>query len=129
MKKKDLDYIARLEKAIEEKYGKDAVKNPKANWNEEKEKEYLEQLKEFYNSSEKKKEQYDKIENDGFLISKHLIIKKNERNCPHCDIYSFDIRDDLYINKFKCCFNCCIEYVEGREERWLNGWRPNKEQN
>ena len=39
--KKDLDYIARLEKAIEEKYGKEAIINPKSNWTDEKEKQYL----------------------------------------------------------------------------------------
>ena len=42
---KDLDYIARLEKAISRKYGNEAILNPMANWSEEREKEYLEQLK------------------------------------------------------------------------------------
>ena len=42
---KDLDYIARLEKAISRKYGDKAVLNPMSNWSEEREKEYLEQLK------------------------------------------------------------------------------------
>ena len=44
--KKDLNYIASLEKAISKKYGKEAVQNPSSNWTPEKEKEYLEQLKE-----------------------------------------------------------------------------------
>ena len=27
------------------------------------------------------------------------------------------------------CQNCFIQHVEGREERWQSGWRPNKEEN
>ena len=64
---KDLDYIARLEKAISRKYGGEAILNPMANWSEEREREYLEQLK---------------------------------------------------------TLDCYIQYVEDREERWLQGWRP-----
>ena len=29
--------------------------------------------------------------------------------------------------KYECCWTCNIQYVEGREERWRSGWRPNKE--
>ena len=46
MSKKDLNKIAAIEKAIAEKYGEDAVSNPRSNWGDEKEKEYLEQLSE-----------------------------------------------------------------------------------
>ena len=44
--KKDLNYIAKVEKAIAKKYGDIAIQNPASFWNEEKEKKYLEQLKE-----------------------------------------------------------------------------------
>ena len=37
----DYDRIAAVEKAIKEKYGEDAIANPKAEWDEEKEKQYL----------------------------------------------------------------------------------------
>ena len=43
-KDKDPNLIAKIEQAIEKKYGKEAIKHPKAEWNEEKEKEYLEQV-------------------------------------------------------------------------------------
>jgi len=46
--KKDLNQIAAIEKAIKQKYGEEAIQNPKANWDEAKEKEYLEQLKKQY---------------------------------------------------------------------------------
>ena len=38
---KDWDYIAKLEKAISQKYGSEAVQNPRSNWNDEKEKWFL----------------------------------------------------------------------------------------
>ena len=38
--KKDPNYLAGLEKAIKEKYGQEAIQNPKANWDDDKEKEY-----------------------------------------------------------------------------------------
>ena len=128
MKKRKPNNIAAIEKAIAEKYGVETIVNPKSGWSEEKEKEYLEQLKELSLKEQRQKEQTDKIEKDGFFVGKHLISKKKERNCPVCDIYSFDMRDDLYMNKFECCFKCFIQWVEHREERWQKGWRPNKEQ-
>ena len=44
--KKDLNQVARMEQAIEKRWGKEAIENPASHWDEEKEKEYLEQLKE-----------------------------------------------------------------------------------
>ncbi len=129
MKVKDLDKVAAIEKAIAKKYGTETIINPKAFWTDEKEEEYLEQVKEFYKEEKKKEEQSDKVEKDGFFLPKNLITKKSKRKCPVCDIYSFDKRDDLYMNKFECCFKCFIQYVENREERWEEGWRPVEEQN
>ena len=43
---KDPDYIAKVEQAIAKKYGEEAIKNPKAEWDEAKEKIYLEQMRE-----------------------------------------------------------------------------------
>lgn len=28
---------------------------------------------------------------------------------------------------FGCCINCKIYFVEGREQRWKDGWRPSAE--
>jgi hypothetical protein len=125
--KKDLNQIAKIEKAMSKKFGKKSIVNPKSGWDDEKEKEYLEDLKEFY--SEESKQDEDKIDEDGFLITRSLINKEVNRVCPVCDTYSFYGRDDLYMNKFECCEKCYIQWVEGREERWLTGWRPDKEQN
>ena len=37
------DYIVKLEKAISQKYGEEATHNPRRFWNEDNEKEYLQQ--------------------------------------------------------------------------------------
>ncbi len=47
MSKKDPNKLAAIEKAIYEKYGTDAIQNPKANWDEVKEGEYIEDSKAF----------------------------------------------------------------------------------
>ena len=126
--KKDLNKIAYVEKAIAKKFGKEAIINPKSNWTDEKEEEYLEDLKEFYSRQRKRSDNNEKIEEEGFLLSKNLISKESKRVCPVCEEYSFNMKDDLYMNKFECCWKCYIQWVEDREERWLSGWRPNKEQ-
>ena len=127
MKKKDLNKIAEIEKAIAKKFGKDTIVNPKSSWTDEKEEEYLEQLKEFYKEEYKKEEQKEKVNKDGFFLPKNLITKENKRKCPACGVFSFEIKDDLYMNKFECCFQCYIQYIQGHEEEWIKGWRPNNE--
>ena len=120
---KDPNEIVKIEKAIAQKYGEDTIANPKHYWNEDKEKEYLQQLKEV---SKKEQEKDQKIDVGGVFISKKLLNKDSKRTCPVCSVYSFEIKDDLYMNRFNCCFNCYIKWVEGREERWKTGWRPNE---
>jgi len=121
---KDPHYIVKVEKAIKKKYGYETIQNPKANWTPEKEKEYLKQIKDFYIRQQKLDEKSEKVEVDGIFVSKKLLNKKNDRSCPVCSIYSFNAQDDVYMNKFNCCFKCYIQHVEDREERWQSGWRP-----
>ncbi|QDP63335.1 MAG: hypothetical protein GOVbin703_82 [Prokaryotic dsDNA virus sp.] len=127
MKIKNPDKIAQFEKAIKKKYGYDAIKNPNAGWDDEKEQEYLESTKKFQTKVSKYHEDNDLVEVDGFLMPKRLLNSESNRTCPVCSTYSFDKGDDFYMNKFDCCQNCFIKYVDGREERWQAGWRPNKE--
>ena len=122
---KDWDYIARVEQAIKKKYGQEATLNPKSNWDDEKEAEYLEQLKEYSKKQQAIKEETERVKKDGFFLPKNLINKESKRKCPVCVTYSFEKRDDLYMNKFQCCWKCYIQWVDGREERWEKGWRPN----
>ena len=119
-KEHDLNDIAKIEKAIKEKYGEDTIVNPKSTWDQKKEEKYFEELKKFYSS---KREKSPKIKKEGFYISEKLT-KRIERTCPVCGVLSFNIKDDLYMNKFDCCFECFVKYVDGRITRWLSGWRP-----
>ena len=122
MKKND-EYIAKLEKAIAEKYGDETLEHPKAAWDEEREREYLENLKTNYRYDS---EETEKVELNGVLISKKLVNKESKRSCPVCNSYSFKAVDDVYMSKFDCCLKCYIQWVEDREDRWKSGWRPNK---
>ena len=115
------DKIARLEKAISQKYGQEAINNPRRFWDEEKEKDYISQSQEEQKKFSKLAETQDKVELDGFLINKKLLIRDHSRTCPVCEKYSFDFRDDLYMNKFEACFRCYILHIEGREEKWEKG--------
>tara|TARA_R110002012_G_scaffold48331_4_gene125953 strand:- start:5560 stop:5946 length:387 start_codon:yes stop_codon:yes gene_type:complete len=123
------EYIAKLEKAITQKYGEEATRNPRGFWDEEKEKEYIQQSQEEQRKFSKLAESQDKVEQDGFLINKKLLNRDHNRTCPVCQRYSFHPRDDLYMNKFEACFKCYVQYIDGgREERWATGWRPKKEE-
>jgi len=124
---KDPNYIAKLEKAITQKYGEETINNPRRFWDEDKEKEYIKQSLEERQKLAKLSESQDKVEQDGFLINKKLLIRDTNRSCPVCNKYSFDARNELYMNKFECCWKCYIQWIEDREERWLSGWRPAKE--
>tara|TARA_R100001480_G_scaffold90502_1_gene97178 strand:+ start:1646 stop:2032 length:387 start_codon:yes stop_codon:yes gene_type:complete len=119
------DRIAAVEQAISKKYGEETVQNPKANWDETKEKEYLEQSKEFYQKSYKNQEQQEKVDIKGIKVSKKLLNRESLRCCSVCGSYPKKSMDDVCLTKFECCNKCYLQYVEGREERWLKGWRPN----
>jgi hypothetical protein len=120
-----LNQIAAIEKAIRQKYGKEAIINPNSEWSEAKEKEYLEQLREMNEKQTSLDEQQEKVETDGFLINKKLLTRETTiLNCPVCSKRLKTVKDDIYNNKFECCHRCYIEYVEGRKDRWLKGWRP-----
>jgi len=123
MKNKDPNYAIKVEKAIAEKYGEKTVQNPKVTWTDEKEKEYLEQLKEVYKSLSPTQPDEEQI--NGVFISKKLLKRESKRSCPVCNTYSFKSNDDVYMSKFECCEKCYIQWVENREDRWKQGWRPN----
>ena len=126
--KKDTNYIAAVEKAISEKYGKNTVQDFRKDWNEQKEKIYLNQLKsQVKKSSSLKYKKKQKLVGE-IVISKPSTDKKTERVCPVCKTYSFSSQDDLYMNRFQCCYKCYFDFVDHQEDRWRAGWRPNEEQ-
>jgi hypothetical protein len=117
----DWDKIAAVEKAVKEKYGENAIQNPKANWNEEKEQNYIQQVKEQSHIVSEKAQKQETIHENGFLVKKKLFTTKTSRVCKvlKCGRYSFSISDDVYMNKYDCCYECFIKYVEGREDLWI----------
>ena len=127
MTEKDPNYIPKLEKAIAQKYGEEAINNPRRFWDDTKEKDYIAQSRDEQRKFAKLAQTQDKVEQDGFLINKKLLTRDHNRTCPICSRYSFRSRDDMYMSKFKTCFVCYIKWIEGREERWASGWRPDRE--
>ena len=123
MKKKDLNEIAKIENAIKKKYGEEAIQNPNSGWTQEKEKKYLKDLEIFYSNRKPEKEIIE-LKKDIF-IKNGKITQKQSQICGTCSSYSVSHVDDIYMTKFDCCFNCYVQYIEGREERWKSGWRPN----
>ena len=99
--KKDPNYAVKVEQAIAEKYGKEAVANPKSEWDDDKEREYLAELKSNYRND---KTESERVELGGVLISQELLNRESERSCPTCNTYSFKSVDDLYMTKFDCCY-------------------------
>ena len=125
MKSKDPDYAIKVEKAIAEKYGSETVQNPKGSWSDEKEQQYLQSLKKITSESSEAPE----VLVNGVFMSEKLLKRESKRSCPVCSTYSFKSNDDVYMSKFGCCEKCYIKWVEGREDRWKQGWRPNNEIN
>ena len=124
--KKDYDQIAAIEKAIAEKYGKDTAQDIRGDWGDEKEKEYLNQIKSLNKSKSTHGKRTTQIADNTF-ISENVNRRKEERSCPVCKTYSFSMKDDLYMNRFSCCHDCYIDFVVDREDRWKNGWRPSED--
>jgi hypothetical protein len=125
--KKDIEYVSKVEKAIKDKYGEEATINPRSLWDEQKEKEYLEQAKENAEKYYETEKGDDIVENDGIFISKKLLTKSNTDKCNICQKYMLPYKDKAYLLKWDCCYACYVKWVEDREERWIEGWRPDKE--
>lgn len=128
-REEELNTLAKIEKAIVEKYGKKALYNASEGWTPEKEKSYLEEIKKLSREErENLNDVLEKYEINGILVENSLFIKDTvERICPVCKIYSFDSKDDIYMKRYRCCQKCYYEFVDGREERWNSGWRPSEE--
>ena len=61
---------------------------------------------------------YDKDNATWFYGTK--IGRENDRVCTACHEYSFELKDDVYMNRFDCCYKCYVKFVENREKRWFN---------
>ena len=97
MKKDDPDYIVRVEQAIADKYGEETIQNPKAEWDENKEKVYLEQMRDLYKKQKKNDEANDKVELNGIKVSRKLLNRESKTGCPVCGAFSHSTRDDVSL--------------------------------
>jgi hypothetical protein len=127
MKNKDLNKIAAFEKAISEKYGPEAIVNPKANWDEEKEQKYLAQMKELYEKQNKNIQFDEKIDLNGVKVAKKLLNRESLKCCSVCGSFPKKSLDDVCLIKYDCCNKCYIQHVDGRVQRWIEGWRPSED--
>lgn len=100
---------------IRKKFGDFALIDLLSLWNQEKEKSYLSYLKkELIIDSER----FERTKNKKLFI---LEVPK----CSCCSKMNLKAKDQPYMAKFKSCYSCYISYIDGREERWNKGWRPN----
>lgn len=106
----------RLEKAIREKFGDEAVQNLKSGWDSTKERTYKEQVAKIeYNDPN----DYNEEHRDNFTI-KSKIDNHTSKNCTICEKYIYKKNDFYSYLKFNTCEHCYIQYIEGREEKWLS---------
>lgn len=119
MKEDKLNKIARIEKAIKEKYGKEAIQNPRSNWDENKEKQFVKASKEFY--AKKSKASSGKLE--------RTYTDQLTKRCQTCskEWFFMDLEDELCFMRWSVCRSCYIDYVQGREEKWLSSQAADKE--
>jgi len=117
MPKYDDKQISAFEKAIEEKYGIDAILDPSSFWTPEKEKAYLDQIK----SVEKyyRQQPYENyVDQGGFILKEKLVNRSSFKSCSLCGEQAYKTNDELYMTKFNTCFKCFVKYIEGRETKW-----------
>ena len=117
MNEERLNYIAGLEKAIKKKYGEETVQNPAKFWDDEKEKLYLQQLKDFV-AKQRKNEDSVLVENvDGVLITRKLLNTETKFNCPECSGRIKTSIDSAYMLRHNCCQTCYIINKESRSPK------------
>lgn len=129
--KMNYNRIAVIEHQMKEKFGEEVTRHPRADWDEIDEQEYVEQTTRMNEKFEKLIGEKSYTNKKGYVVSKKLLNDESilAARCPYCDKYKFhfNVEDDLCLNKYGCCQHCFYQYIEGREERWLEGWRPEKD--
>ena len=65
-----------------------------------------------------------------FIKNKIVIVdhskKKSNFFCKVCNFPLIDYLDFEKNEKYDCCNECFMTYVESRKNEWNNGWRPSK---
>lgn len=103
-----------VEKEMVKKYGECILQDPEVFWDPQKEQRYRADIKKI--KQEESLVVETEVAKEVFIQNKLLINSK--RLCFICDKNFFGYFDELYLNKFECCFKCYVQYVEGREDKW-----------
>lgn len=120
-KRTSLETIQKIEKQIKEQFGKEALVDPNEFLDDEFQKKFEVQLKERAEKIIEENLESEMVEQNGFLISKRLITReRTNRVCAKCKIFSFNLRDDVYMLKYNCCMDCFILHIEGRKQDGKN---------
>ena len=82
-------------------------------------------MKELYDKFNQHEEASEKILHNGLKVSKKLFNREALQNCSVCNRFSKSSMDDVCFIKYSACYSCYVKYIIDREQRWLNGWRPN----
>ena len=75
--KKDLNYIAALEKAVAEQYGDSATINPRSLWTEEQEQEYKLYMQQILKQEFEREQTKEKFIDGEIEISKNILDRKS----------------------------------------------------
>ena len=109
---RDPEIVARIEKAIEEKYGIEASRDIRHSWDEEKEKLFTKQYDDFALKQREATVNREEINKDGYLLVKKTRKKDIVKNtCPLCENLLQKAQDDVYVLKYDCCFNCYVYFI------------------
>lgn len=117
-----------IEQAIVKKYGKETVQTPGKDWTPEQDEKLRENLNKREQARYQRQKEGEKVSQNGFLISKRILREEGKLSkCLHCNSLLTSSVHLFYIVKYDACKDCYIKYIEGREERWQSGWRPNED--
>jgi hypothetical protein len=64
-----------------------------------------------------------------FINPKIKVIGEFEKVRFYCTVCQFPLlsaKDFEKDNRYKCCHECYLQFVESRSDKWKNGWRPKK---
>lgn len=127
----DYNKLAAIEHEMAKKFGDEVVQHPRAKWSEKDEEVFIQQTTDMHAKFGNLSIEKAYTNKKGYLISKKLLNEEHSASveaCPYCTKYKFhfNVMDDVSINKFGCCLTCYYRHIEGREDRWNEGWRPNK---
>ena len=64
-----------------------------------------------------------------FIIPKIKVIGKFKKERFYCTICHYPLlssEDFEKDDKYECCHECYLKFVESRREAWKSGWRPKK---